>query len=1139
MTQQLISNTPGAGTPAPAAATVINNNFAELYARGPTVTSPDGSVVVTGSPGNTLAVAVSAALQNSADNILPGSFLFANLPAASLYTGLIARTLDTNPVIGPVFSNGVQWLPLYNQTSGVLQISSGSPQPTGTNGSAYSSQLTVTGAIGTPVWSLVSQYAVTGTANTFAVSSTGVLACASPTNNSVTAIVVQVGTATQSPVQITLTVQIQASVTPAATPTFSPVAGTYTGVQTVTISCSTGSSTIYYTTNGATPTTSSAVYTTPVTVAASGTLKAIATAAGFTQSAVGSAAYTINFNPIGINFAAGGASALSYEGFPVFQDHTRSSRWNSGSQAVDANGWPTADYGVTLWEGNQSFSWATAGSPSVASASQTVATPGVFTTASQAYTAGLPVTITGTPPGGFSNGTTYYVIAAGLTATTCQLSATSTGSGIQVTSSSACTIVPTAAFSCGFTSKGTGTETITPNNGTITNKQYNGGTKVVTFDFVATNAASAFSYAVTGTTGGVTNVFNWLPAYRSINTSGYNATTLITAEAIAHYSTYPFIRNMWLANAWYNMGYAQSFTATANIGATSATLNTAITNGTYLAIFQQTSSTCDVRSVTVTGGTACAWTGGLTVAVTKMFLPNSSATRHTPTNTKTRGTWQGSGSSFEGYPAEWFVDLCVACNTSPWICMPVFDDGTYQSDVGSMVVSKLASSPFLNAYFEVGNENWNGGLFSGSDSSVTALAAFNGLTIANQMATLIHTLANSMRTAFGGNYSTQVQIVNAWQAANTSYFQQVMAYYGTQGWTPSADMKYLSVAPYINTTNATPTASLASSGVLTVTSSPFDNPLGIGSTVTGSSVPANSIVTSQLSGPPLGGSSTTAATYQLSTSGATVASEAMAASLALSSSTAQIQANLNSIATQNAFKSRLDNLAIMALHYGLKVATYEGGWQVNTESASLTNAGAATMDTGMTAVMETFYNTIFNHGVSLFAQFEGGVAGNSSSRSPNDELSTVFPITTGTSPRFAAIQNYATGLPVPTFNVVSGTGSIIQGYNWADNIDVTQLGSFNLGAFKLAPFYNSNGYCPYLVNCTNAKNYNLDVTFSGVSGSPTTDVWVNGVKVASAVAVSNGVVRVVSATALNLGPNEILLGTAAGQTAFISQIQTN
>lgn len=80
---------------------------------------------------------------------------------------------------------------------------------------------------------------------------------------------------------------------PAATPTFSPIAGSYAGTQNVVIASTTPSNTIYYTTDGTTPTTGSTVYNGPVAVAVDTTLKAIATASGFSTSAVGSAAYVI------------------------------------------------------------------------------------------------------------------------------------------------------------------------------------------------------------------------------------------------------------------------------------------------------------------------------------------------------------------------------------------------------------------------------------------------------------------------------------------------------------------------------------------------------------------------------------------------------------------------------------------------------------------------------------------------------------------------------------------------------------------------------------------------------------------------------------------------------------------------------
>lgn len=79
----------------------------------------------------------------------------------------------------------------------------------------------------------------------------------------------------------------------AATPVFSVKAGTYQTAQTVTITDGTSGATIYYTTNGETPSSASAKYTGAIKVAASETLQAIAVAPGHSNSAVASAAYTI------------------------------------------------------------------------------------------------------------------------------------------------------------------------------------------------------------------------------------------------------------------------------------------------------------------------------------------------------------------------------------------------------------------------------------------------------------------------------------------------------------------------------------------------------------------------------------------------------------------------------------------------------------------------------------------------------------------------------------------------------------------------------------------------------------------------------------------------------------------------------
>jgi Protein of unknown function (DUF2793)/Chitobiase/beta-hexosaminidase C-terminal domain len=80
---------------------------------------------------------------------------------------------------------------------------------------------------------------------------------------------------------------------PAALPTFSPAAGTFATPQSITLASATPGATIYVTTDGTTPTTASTVVTGPIAVPSSLTLKAIATANGFTSSAVATATYTI------------------------------------------------------------------------------------------------------------------------------------------------------------------------------------------------------------------------------------------------------------------------------------------------------------------------------------------------------------------------------------------------------------------------------------------------------------------------------------------------------------------------------------------------------------------------------------------------------------------------------------------------------------------------------------------------------------------------------------------------------------------------------------------------------------------------------------------------------------------------------
>jgi hypothetical protein len=134
-----------------------------------------------------------------------------------------------------------------------------------------------------------------------------------------------------------------ASSTPqASAPSFSPGGGTYSTAQTVTITTSTSGATIRYTTDGSTPTeTNGTVYSSPVTISATTTLKAIAYASGYTDSSVSSATYTISTGGGGSLFWE--AEALSVTNSGVGTSLQTDSN-TSGGQWISLNGTGTGQW---------------------------------------------------------------------------------------------------------------------------------------------------------------------------------------------------------------------------------------------------------------------------------------------------------------------------------------------------------------------------------------------------------------------------------------------------------------------------------------------------------------------------------------------------------------------------------------------------------------------------------------------------------------------------------------------------------------------------------------------------------------------------------------------------------------------------
>ena len=137
----------------------------------------------------------------------------------------------------------------------------------------------------------------------------------------------------------------------AAAPTFSVAAGIYTAPQSVTLSDATAGATIYYTTDGSTPTTSSTQYNGAFLVSNSETVNAIAVAYNYSISPLASAAYIIN--------AAGTIPAVVMSQTMLLGKFPAGGAYGSGtgagtSFAIDAQGnlFFSTSYGNSVVEAN-------------------------------------------------------------------------------------------------------------------------------------------------------------------------------------------------------------------------------------------------------------------------------------------------------------------------------------------------------------------------------------------------------------------------------------------------------------------------------------------------------------------------------------------------------------------------------------------------------------------------------------------------------------------------------------------------------------------------------------------------------------------------------------------------------------------
>jgi hypothetical protein len=536
------------------------------------------------------------------------------------------------------------------------------------------------------------------------------------------------------------------NLTTTATPTFAPPAGTYSSAQTVAISCATPSSTIYYTTNGTTPTTSSPVYTGPISVSGTATVKAIATASGFLQSAVGSATYTIvtSSQYMGGNFGGVGSTEQPYlnllnsgQGFAQFSGWSvnGTTTYPQLYAVLDANGYPTS-----LPGGNEIT---------------------VFLDSSlndqdplNANGSGIG---NGPPPGA----ATVYPSGS-----------------YTIQFQGACTLVLGRDAVSG--SLATSSTNVSVTGLTITSTMTSGQSGVVTFN-VNSPSTSGLTLNITALPSG-TNYFRNASIVRSSQVANYNAgarfdpnwIASVTNNGAGGYRRLRFMDDSAMAGSFSDTVYGNLYLcqvpALTTGSSLTQTLSTAWTGppGTYPCVLgadnaadhgQNNTVTLTYQSTVAVFGSA--FTGSVTGGATNLWVQLFSgwSTRNTSS-----GIFWGNANG-NGTPAmmpyETAIAMCNATNTDCWLNVPLWANSfvaggphPFWTSLAQLVQTNL--NPGLKCYLEIGNE-----IFIEPDEHYCNMLAFTMFGVQDYTAFLglqYALMSQAFQAVFGSSFASTIMV---------------------------------------------------------------------------------------------------------------------------------------------------------------------------------------------------------------------------------------------------------------------------------------------------------------------------------------------------------------------------------------------
>jgi hypothetical protein len=398
----------------------------------------------------------------------------------------------------------------------------------------------------------------------------------------------------------------------AATPTFSVAAGQYATSQTVAIADATAGATIYYTTNGTMPTTSSTPYTGPITVSATETVNAIAAATYYLKSAVGSAAYTIMTPAVTPTFSVPAGTYTTAQTIALASSTPGATIYyttNGTTPTVYSNKY-TAAIKLSVTQTIQAFATATNyNNSAMASATYTInpatGTPG-FSVASGTYSSAQTVTLTDQ-----TGGAIFYYTTDGSTPTT---SSTKYTAPIKVSTSETIKAIATAT---GYATSAVGSASYTISASKVA--------ATPAFSITAGTYAVAQTVSITDATSGATIYYTTNGTTPTTSSTKYTAAIKVLATET--------IKAIAVATNYTNSAVAS---ATYTVSTVAATPAFSVVAGTYASA--QTVSITDATSgaaiyYTINGATpttsSTKYTAAIKVGATETIKAIAVATKHT------------------------------------------------------------------------------------------------------------------------------------------------------------------------------------------------------------------------------------------------------------------------------------------------------------------------------------------------------------------------------------------------------------------------------------------------------------------------------------------------------------------------------